>query len=130
MHRSSWLTFSAIILIVVGIMRIFDSIWAFAYSGTVVDDLHGAIFGRSLTGYAVIWLIVGIILVGAGFLVLKPGSLTAEVSRWVGIVAAAIAGITAITWMPYYPVWSLIYVGAAVLVIYGLVAGFEAVRTS
>jgi hypothetical protein len=92
--------------------------------------LHGAIFGRSLTGYAVIWLIVGIILVGAGFLVLKPGSLTAEVSRWVGIVAAAIAGITAITWMPYYPVWSLIYVGAAVLVIYGLVAGFEAVRTS
>jgi hypothetical protein len=127
MKRSGWLTFSAIVLIVVGIMRIFDAIWAFAYSGTTVNSLHGAVFGHSLTTYGVIWLLVGIILLVAGFLVVSPGTLSAEISRWVGIVAAAIGGITAITWMPYYPVWSLIYVGTAVLVIYGLVAGYEEV---
>jgi hypothetical protein len=123
--RSGWLTFSAVVLIVVGILRIFDAIWAFEYNGTVVDNLHGALFGHSLTTYGVVWLIVGIILIFAGFLVMNPGSLSAEISRWVGIVASAIAAITAITWMPYYPVWSIIYVAIAVIVIYGLAAHFD-----
>jgi hypothetical protein len=39
----------------------------------------------------------------------------------VRIVAAAVGGVTAMTWMPYYPVWSMVYVGVAVLVIYALV---------
>jgi hypothetical protein len=123
--RSGWLTFSAVVLIVVGILRIFDAIWAFEYNGTVVDNLHGAVFGHSLTTYGIVWLIVGVILIFAGFLVMNPGSLSAEISRWFGIVASAIAAVTAITWMPYYPVWSLIYVAIAVMVIYGLAAHFD-----
>jgi hypothetical protein len=123
--RSGWLTFSGVVLIVVGIMRLLDAIWAFEYNGTVVDNLHGALFGHSLTTYGVVWLIVGVILVVAGFLVMNPGGLAAELSRWLGIVASAIAGITAITWIPYYPVWSLIYVAIAVMVIYGLTAHFD-----
>jgi hypothetical protein len=120
------LTFAAVVLIVTGIMRIFDAIWAFEYNGTVVDNLHGAVFGHSLTTYGVVWLIVGILLVFAGFLVMNPSpTISAEIARWFGIVASAIAAITAITWMPYYPVWSLIYVAIAVMVIYGLAAHFE-----
>jgi hypothetical protein len=125
-NRSGWLTFSAVVLIVTGIMRIFDSIWAFTYNGTVVDNLHGAIFGHSLTTYGVVWLLVGIILVVAGYLVLNPGGLAAEISRWVGILASAVAAITAATWLPYYPIWSLIYIAIAVMVIYGLAAHFGA----
>jgi hypothetical protein len=124
MKRSGWLTFSAVVLIVVGIMRIFDAIWAFEYNGTVVDNLHGAIFGHSLTAYGVIWLIVGVLLIFAGFLVMNPGGLAAEISRWFGIVASGIAAITAMTWIPYYPVWSLLYVAIAVMVIYGLSAHY------
>ena len=30
--------------------------------------------------------------------------------------------ISAIWWMPFYPVWSLTYIGVGVLVIYGLSA--------
>jgi hypothetical protein len=130
MKRSGWLMFAGVVMIVAGIMRILDAIWAFSYSGTVVDDLHGAIFGHSLTGYGVIWLIVGIILVAAGFLVMRPDSLGADISRWVGIVAAAIGAITAVSWMPYYPVWSLIYVGLGVAVIYALVAHYHAEVTT
>jgi len=40
-------------------------------------------------------------------------------------VAAGIGAVTAITWMPYYPVWSLVYVLIAGMVIYGLAAHFE-----
>jgi hypothetical protein len=119
------LTFSGVVLIILGIMRIFDAIWAFEYNGTVVDNLHGAIFGHSLTTYGVLWLIVGVILIFAGFLVMNPGGLAAQVSRWVGIVASGLAAIIAVTWMPYYPVWSLIYIGIAVMVIYGLAAHFD-----
>ncbi len=127
---SKWLIFSAILLVLAGIMRIFDAIWAFRYNGPVVDDLHDAIFGHSLTTYGWVWLIVGLILVGAGFNVMLSGTAVAQVARWIGIVAAGIAAITAVAWLPYYPIWSLIYIGLAVVVIYGLVAHFSEAETT
>ena len=127
MKRSGWLIFSAIVLIVAGVMRIFDAIWAFRYNGPVPNNLQQAVFGHSLTTYGWIWLIVGILLIVAGFVVLSPTpSITVDIARWFGIVASAIAAITAITWMPYYPVWAFIYIAIAVVVIYGLAAREEA----
>jgi hypothetical protein len=38
---------------------------------------------------------------------------------------AALAAISAIFVMPYYPVWSLIYIAIAVMVIYGLSAHYS-----
>ncbi len=125
MRRSGWLTFSAVVLIIAGIMRILDAVWAFRYKGTVVDDLHDAVFGHDLKTYGWIWLIVGAILIIAGFVVMTPGGVTAQISRWIGIAAAAVLAITAISWMAYYPVWSLLYIALAVAVIYGLSAHFE-----
>jgi hypothetical protein len=122
--------FSAILLVLAGIMRVLDAIWAFAYNGPVADNLHNAIFGHSLTAYGWIWLIVGIILIASGFLVLTGTTVTAEIARWIGIVAAGIAAITAVSWLPYYPIWSLIYIGLSVVVIYGLVAHFGEVETT
>ena len=130
MGTSKWLLFSAILLVLAGIMRILDAIWAFVHTGSVVDDLHNAVFGHSLTTYGWIWLIVGVILIASGFLVLTGRTVSAEVARWIGIVAAGIAAITAVSWLPYYPVWSLIYIGLSVLVIYGLVAHFGEVETT
>ena len=125
MERSNWLIFSAIVLVLAGIMRILDAIWAFRYNGPVVDNLHDAIFGHSLTTYGWIWLLVGIVLIASGFLVASNMTLGAQVGRWIGIVAAGIAAITAVSWLAYYPVWSLIYVGLSVLVIYGLSVHFH-----
>ena len=125
MKRSGWLTFAGVLLIVTGIMRILDSIWAFSFNGTVVDNLHGAILGHSLTTYAVIWLIVGITSVVTGYLVLRPGSLSAEVSRRVGVGVAGFNAILAVSWMPYYPVWSLVYIGMGIVIIYALLVHFD-----
>lgn len=97
-------------------MRFFDAIWAFRYHGELPQNLEDAIFGRSLSTYGWIYLIVAALLVVAGFLVLQ-GS---QVARWVGIVAAALGAISAIWWMPYYPVWSLTYIAVGGLVIYAL----------
>ena len=125
MGRSGWLTFSAVVLIIAGIMRVIDAIWAFGYHGAIPDNLQGALLGHSLATYGWIWLIIGIILIAAGVLVLGPSDQpSAEVSRWVGIVAAALAAISAMFVMPYYPVWSLLYILIAILVIYGLSAQY------
>ena len=125
MRRSGWLSFSAVVLIIAGTMRVIDAIWAFGYHGAIPDNLQGALLGHSLATYGWIWLIIGVILIVAGALVLGPSDQpSAEVSRWIGIVAAALAAISAIFVMPYYPVWALIYIAIAVMVIYGLSARY------
>jgi hypothetical protein len=39
-----------VVLIIAGIMPVLDAVWAFRYNGVVVDNLHDAIFGHSLSG--------------------------------------------------------------------------------
>jgi hypothetical protein len=111
-----WVTFAAIALITAGIMRVFDAIWAFRYHGALPQNLEDAIFGHSLKTYGWIFLVVAAVLIICGFL-LFSGS---QLARWVGVAAGAIAAVTAIWWMPYYPVWSLLYVGVGGAVIYAL----------
>jgi hypothetical protein len=124
--RSGWLIFSAVVLIIAGLMRIIDAIWAFRYNGNPVVGLNHALLGHSLTTYGWIWLVTGVILLLAGILVVGPASQpSAEVARWIGIIAAALAAISGIILVPYYPVWALIYVAIAVTVIYGLSAHFD-----
>ena len=115
---SGWTIFAGIALLVAGVMRIFDSIWAFRYHGVLPSNLEAAIFGHTLKTYAWVYLAVGIILILAGLGVMVQS----QVSRWIGIFAAAILGISAIWWMPYYPIWSLTYIGICFFVIYALAA--------
>jgi len=125
MKRSGWLTFSAVVLILAGIMRMIDAIWAFGYNGLIPDGLRGALLGSSLATYGWTWLVTGVILIAAGALVLGPGDRPgAEISRWLGIIAAFLGAISAIFVMPYYPVWALAYIAIAIMVIYGLSAHY------
>jgi succinate-acetate transporter protein len=116
-HGYGWRMFAATILIFAGIMKVFDSIWAFRAKG----DLPGtntfeATLGNSLKSYGWFWLIIGIILLLSGFLVLQRS----QFARWIGIVAAVIMAVGSMAWMPYFPIWALVYVGIAVAVIYAL----------
>ncbi len=111
-----WLFFAAIVLGIAGIMRIFDAIWAFSYHGALPENLENAIFGHSLKTYGWVYLVVGIVLIiCAGGVIARS-----QISRWFGIFAGAVMAISAIWWMPYYPVWSLTYIVVGILVIYGL----------
>jgi membrane protein YdbS with pleckstrin-like domain len=81
--------------------------------------------GHSLKTYGRLWLITGVILIAAGAFVLAPSERpSAQISRWPGIVAAALAAISAIFVMPHYPVWSLIYIAIAIMVSYGFSARY------
>jgi hypothetical protein len=113
---AGWLFFAGTVLGLAGLMRIIDAIWAFKYNGQLPENLQDGVLGDNLTGYGWTFLIVGIILVVCSFLILTKS----QVARWVGYLAAVILGLTAVTWMPYYPIWSLMYVGIAVLTFYAL----------
>ena len=111
-----WVLFAGIMLAVGGVMKIFDGIWAFSYHGTLPANLEAAIFGHSLKTYGWVDFIVAAILIICGFAVIAGSNF----GRWIGIIAAAIAGISAIWWMPFYPVWGFVYILLAFFVIYAL----------
>jgi hypothetical protein len=125
-RRSGWLTFSAVVLIIAGIMRVIDAIWALGYRGAVPDNLQGALLGHDLKTYGWVWLVTGVILILAGAVVMSPGDQpSAQIARWIGIIAAALAAISAMFVVPYYPFWAIIYIIIAFMVIYGLSAHYE-----
>ena len=111
-----WMFFAGTVLGLAGFMRILDALWAFRYKGALPENLKDGVLGSNLTNYAWLWLVVGAILMAASFLLL----VRSQFARWVGFFAAGIGAISAMTWMPYYPIWSLTYVGIAVLVFYAL----------
>jgi hypothetical protein len=113
-----WIVFSAVVLGVAGVMRILDSIWAFRYHGVLPQNLEDAVFGTSLKTYGWLYLFVGIVLILAAFAVMTRS----PIARWVGIVAGAVAVITSVGWLPYYPIWALVYIAIGIMVIYGLTA--------
>jgi len=113
---AGWLTFASVLLVLAGVMRLFDALWAFGYRGALPGDLQDAVLGDRLGNYGWWWLGTGVLLIGAGFAAFAGVAL----GRWAGVAAAVIGALGAITWMPYYPVWSMVYVIIAVLVIYGL----------
>ena len=115
---SGWLIFAGTILGLAGIMRIIDAFWAFSFSGSLPDNqnLQEAVLGDNIENYGWVWLFVGIIMLASSFFVI----VRLQLARWIGFIAAAIGGLSAMTWMPYYPVWSLVYIALAVLVFYAL----------
>lgn len=111
-----WLLFAGTMLGVAGFMRILDSIWAFGYKGALPEGLKDSLLGSQLQHYAWTWLGVGILMLVSALLLLTRS----QFARWVGLFSAGILGVSAVLWLPYYPVWSLVYVGLSALVIYGL----------
>lgn len=112
-----WIRFASFVLFFAGVMRIFDAIWAFGYDGQLPQSLKHALFGDSLQTYAWLFLACGIVLIAAGIAVLY----LSELGRWVGVGAAAIGALSAVPWMPYYPGWSVLYIGLALVVMYALI---------
>src|SRR3954468_3765746 len=114
--HEGWLIFAGTVLGFAGLMRVIDAIWAFGYKGALPDALKDGIFGSNLKTYGWVWLGVGVALIATSFLILVKS----QFARWIGIIAAGIGGLSAMAWMPYYPVESLLYIAMAVLTFYAL----------
>jgi hypothetical protein len=115
---AGWLAFAATMLVVSGVFKIFDALWAFKYDDEVSEEVQTVLFENDLQSWGWVWLIVGIVLVLAGIAVVNG----AEWARWFGIVVAALAAMSFLPWIYYQPLWTILSVTLAVMVIYGLAA--------
>jgi hypothetical protein len=115
---AGWLAFAGAVLVVSGVFKILDALWAFKYDDEVSEEVQTVLFENDLESWGWVWLGVGIVLVLAGFAVVTG----AEWARWFGIVAGSVAAIAFMPWIYYQPLWTILSVTLAILVVYALAA--------
>jgi hypothetical protein len=111
-----WITFSAIMLGIVGTFNVLSGILAIADSR--VYTAHQTFVFSGLNTWGWITLIIGVATLVAAFS-LFGGS---ELARWFGVAIAGLNAIGQLYFMPAYPFWGLAMFAVDILIIYGLVA--------
>lgn len=112
-----WTIFAAWMMLLIGIWHFMAGLIA-----VVEDELYVVgqeyIFQFDVTTWGWIHMILGVVIFLAG-LGLFGGAVWA---RTVGVILAVISAIAAFAWMPYYPIWGIMFATAAVFVIWALTA--------
>ena len=110
-----WTAFAGIMMTVMGIWWVIAGIVAIADDAFfVVTEEY--IFQFDATTWGWIHLILGIVVLFAGF-----GLFSAQVwARTVGVIIAVLAGIVAFSWLPWYPVWGILFIVISIAVIWAL----------
>ncbi|MFD3532847.1 hypothetical protein [Streptomyces sp. NPDC058664] len=107
--------FAGVLMLVTGFMDIFQGI-----AGIAKDDIYTRVgdyvFKFNLTTWGWIHLILGVILVIAGFGILKG----AEWGRVTGIALASLNILLQFLFLPYHPWWALFSMAVSVFVIWAL----------
>ena len=111
-----WLTFTSSLLVIMGIFRILDALWAFKYDDDIPVGLQTVIFDDNLAAWGWLWLLLGILMIVGGFAVVKG----MEWGRWFGVAVLAIAAVTNYSWIMFRPGWTLVLEGIYLAGIFGL----------
>jgi hypothetical protein len=112
-----WTAFAGVLMVLLGVWWIIAGVVAIADDDFFVVAQEW-VFKFSTTTWGWIHLGLGIVILLSGI-----GLFTANVwARTVGVVLALIAGLVAFAWLPWYPVWAIIFIAAAVAVIWALTA--------
>ncbi|MGP3949772.1 DUF7144 family membrane protein [Streptomyces sp. 7N604] len=114
---SGWIVFAGVMMIFGGLMALFAGIAAIAEDDVFVATRNYA-FEYDLTGWGFIHLILGAVIVVAGF-ALFTGALWA---RAVGVVLAGLGALSNFLWIPYAPFWALTLLAIDIFVICALCA--------
>jgi hypothetical protein len=112
-----WTTFAGTLMSVLG------GWWLMTGFIALIDDEFYVATGEylfqfDLTTWGWIHLGTGLVLLAAG-IGLFSGAVWARV---VGVFVAAITMLLAFAWVPYYPVWGLLFIGSSIAVIWSLTA--------
>ena len=110
-----WTFFAAVMMFLLGLW------WFFAGLAAILKDnifvlTQDYVFKFNVTTWGWIHLILGI-LVFLAALALFRGSVWA---RTLGVILAGISGLIGFAWLPWYPIWGVIFVTASVFVIWAL----------
>lgn len=120
-NTDGWLIFAAVIMFIVGFHNLIYGIASLRDYIVIVDNLYSTSTGTGViyantTFWGWLWIVVGIVQMGIAFGIAAGN----ELSRWVGIVIAALNAIGQLAFMAAFPIWSVIIIAIDVLVIYAL----------
>lgn len=112
---SGWAIFAGVVLITLGFLNMF---WGLA---AILEDTNLIVGGNGvlivdLTAWGWAALIIGIIQILIGFGLFSKS----EAARWGGIFFASLAAIGQIGIVTAFPIWSIIVIALAILVVYNL----------
>ena len=111
------IVFAGIMMIMVGVFQAIQGVVAL-FNDTFYVAGEEWVFSFDITTWGWIHLVMGIVVVAAGFFVLQG----AVWARAVGVAVAALSAVLNFMWLPYYPVWSLLIIALDVFVIWALIA--------
>ncbi|MEA3441522.1 MAG: hypothetical protein U9R58_14705 [Chloroflexota bacterium] len=112
-----WTAFAAIMMIMMGGWWVINGLVGLFNSEFYVVGLRW-IFEFDISTWAWIHLIIGTVVLVAGFFLFQG----ATWARVVGVILAVISGLLAFAWLPYYPVWAILFIAISIGVIWALTA--------
>ena len=112
---SGLILFAGGMLVITGVLQIFVGTAALVHDQIYVSTPQ-YLFEFDLTGWGWAQLLTGILSVCAGYGALR--GLTW--ARMVGIVLSGLSMIMQFTFIPHYPIWSLLIIALDVVIIWGL----------
>ncbi|RFU40028.1 hypothetical protein DZF91_19130 [Actinomadura logoneensis] len=121
--HSGWLGFAGVLGVLLGVFNVIDGLVALFNKDFFLTN-SGRLLVFGFTAWGWIWLIVGLIQIAVGVGILAGQTW----ARAAGVVFAALAMIGHFTFLAAYPVWSVINILMAVLIIYGLISAPHGAR--
>ncbi|QHC22351.1 DUF7144 family membrane protein [Streptomyces sp. GS7] len=116
---TGWTAFAAVLMIFGGAMALLQGIAAL-HKDKVFVATRNYVFSFDLTGWGVVHLVLGIVILLAGCALLATGAMWARV---VGVVLAGLGAVANFLWIPHYPFWAMVLVAVDVFIIWALCAG-------
>jgi hypothetical protein len=114
---SGWVAFGAILMMVVGVFKFISGIVGLFRDQWLIFGYNGY-FLVDITGLAVWWLIVGVILVLGGM----AAAAGRTWGRVVGVIALGLAAISELFMIPVHPIWSVLLIVLYVFVLVAFIA--------
>ena len=113
-----WVRFGAVMMTVIGVFAIIEGLLALLRPTTYVT-VNGAVLALDLGTWGWVHLILGVLLAVTGASLLRDAPTWA---RGLGVLLVALSTVVQFAWLPAYPIWSILMITLAVIVIYALVA--------
>lgn len=116
MSRVSWVLFAGCMMIILGTFQVIGGLVAVFNDGYYVVTSNNLLVSVDYTGWGWVHLIIGALVLPAGFGVLGGQTW----ARIVGIVFAGLSAIVNLGFLAAFPVWSALMIVLDVVVLYAL----------
>jgi hypothetical protein len=110
--EDGWVLFAGLMILFTGLWTAFEGLLGFFWSAYFIG---GPVLG-SLWMWALLWMVFGLVGIGAGAAIMSGQSW----GRWFGIVVVSLNGLIHVASIVTYPWWSLVIIAVDLLILYAL----------